>query len=350
MAVGQSALEGVGRLSGFWQDRRVLVTGATGLVGSWLAKALVEQGTYLVALVRDWDPQSELVRSGAIHETHVVNGMLEDYAAIERAINEHEIETVFHLGAQTIVGTALRSPFPTFEANIRGTYNMLEACRVHSDLVKRIVIASSDKAYGDTDLLPYTEEMPPLGRHPYDVSKSCADLLARAYHETYKLPVAVTRCGNIYGGGDLNWSRIVPGTIRSLHLGERPIIRSDGKFVRDYLYVQDAVQAYLRTAEALDRPEIQGQAFNFAPDQPRTVIEVVEALCRLKGREDLPPVIQNLVKAEIRDQYLSSEKARRLLGWSAAYSFEQGLSETLEWYQRFLNPHPRLSTRPDENP
>jgi len=329
-----------GDVSEFWPNRRVLVTGATGLVGSWLVASLVAARAYVVALVRDYDPQSELVRSGSIRQVHVVNGVLEDYAALERAVNEHEIETVFHLGAQTIVGVALRSPFPTFEANIRGTYNLLEACRVHSNLVKQIVIASSDKAYGDTDILPYTEEMPPLGRHPYDVSKSCADLLARAYHQTYELPVAVTRCGNIYGGGDLNWSRIVPGTIRSLHLGERPIIRSDGKFVRDYLYVQDAVQAYLRTAEALDRPTVQGHAFNFAPDQPRTVIEVVETLCRLMGREDLPPVILNQVKAEIRDQYLSSEKARRVLGWSAAYSFEQGLSETVEWYRRFLNPLP----------
>jgi len=329
-----------GDVSEFWPNRRVLVTGATGLVGSWLVASLVATRAYVVALVRDYDPQSELVRSGSIRQVHVVNGVLEDYAALERAVNEHEIETVFHLGAQTIVGVALRSPFATFEANIRGTYNLLEACRVHSNLVKRIVIASSDKAYGDTDILPYIEEMPPLGRHPYDVSKSCADLLARAYHETYELPVAVTRCGNIYGGGDLNWSRIVPGTIRSLDLGERPIIRSDGKFLRDYLYVQDAVQAYLRTAEALDRPAVQGHAFNFAPDQPRTVIEVVETLCRLMGREDLPPVILNKVKAEIRDQYLSSEKARRLLGWSAAYSFEQGLSETVEWYRRFLNPRP----------
>jgi CDP-glucose 4,6-dehydratase len=268
----------------------------------------------------------------------VVNGALEDYAAVERAINEHEIETVFHLGAQTIVGTALRNPFPTFEANIRGTYNLLDACRVHPELVKRIVVASSDKAYGDTELLPYTEEMPPIGRHPYDVSKSCADLLARAYHETYRLPVAVTRCGNIYGGGDLNWSRIVPGTIRSLYQGDRPIIRSDGKFVRDYLYVQDAVQAYLRTAEELDQPVVRGEALNFAPDQPRTVIEVVETLCRLMKRDDLQPVILNQAKGEIRDQYLSSEKARRLLGWTCSYTFEQGLSETIDWYVRFFGP------------
>ena len=322
----------------FWSNRRALVTGATGLVGAWLVKALIAREAHVVAFIRDWDPQSELIRTGAVQQISVVNGALEDYAAVERAINEHEIETVFHLGAQTIVGTALRNPFPTFEANIRGTYNLLDACRVHPELVKRIVVASSDKAYGDTELLPYTEEMPPIGRHPYDVSKSCADLLARAYHETYRLPVAVTRCGNIYGGGDLNWSRIVPGTIRSLYQGDRPIIRSDGKFVRDYLYVQDAVQAYLRTAEELDQPVVRGEALNFAPDQPRTVIEVVETLCRLMKRDDLQPVILNQAKGEIRDQYLSSEKARRLLGWTCSYTFEQGLSETIDWYVRFFGP------------
>ena len=325
-------------MSQFWSNRRTLVTGATGLVGAWLVKALIERGAHVVAFIRDWDPQSELIRTGAVQQISVVSGALEDYAAVERAINEHEIETVFHLGAQTIVGTALRNPFPTFEANIRGTYNLLDACRVHPDLVKRIVVASSDKAYGDTELLPYTEDMPPMGRHPYDVSKSCADLLARAYHETYGLPVAVTRCGNIYGGGDLNWSRIVPGTIRSLYQGDRPIIRSDGKFVRDYLYVQDAVQAYLRAAEELDQPVVRGEALNFAPDQPRTVIEVVETLCRLMKRDDLQPVILNQAKGEIRDQYLSSEKARRLLGWTCSYTFEQGLSETIDWYVRFFGP------------
>ncbi len=325
-------------MSQFWSNRRTLVTGATGLVGAWLVKALIAREAHVVAFIRDWDPQSELIRSGAVQQISVVSGAFEDYAVVERAINEHEIETVFHLGAQTIVGTALRNPFPTFEANIRGTYNLLDACRVHPDLVKRIVVASSDKAYGDTDMLPYTEEMPPMGRHPYDVSKSCADLLARAYHETYGLPVAVTRCGNIYGGGDLNWSRIVPGTIRSLYQGDRPIIRSDGKFVRDYLYVQDAVQAYLRTAEELDQPVVRGEALNFAPDQPRTVIEVVETLCRLMKRDDLQPVILNQAKGEIRDQYLSSEKARRLLGWTCSYTFEQGLSETIDWYVRFFGP------------
>ena len=208
-----------------WQSHQVFVTGATGIVGSWLVKRLVQEGAYVVTLIRDWDPQSELIRTGDVNHTTVVNGALEDYPILERAINEHNIDTVFHLGAQTIVGSASRSPLPTFESNIRGTYNLLEACRVHGNLVKRIVVASSDKAYGEAVTLPYTEDMALNGRHPYDASKSCADLLASTYAHSYDLPVAIARCGNIYGGGDLNWSRIVPGTIRSLLRNQNPIDR-----------------------------------------------------------------------------------------------------------------------------
>ncbi|MFZ5816091.1 MAG: GDP-mannose 4,6-dehydratase [Bacillota bacterium] len=323
-------------MSAFWQEKRVLVTGATGLVGSWLVKALLERGAYVVGLVRDWDPQSELIRSGEIQRIAVVSGALEDYGAVERAINEHEIDTVFHLGAQTIVGTAYRSPLPTFEANIRGSYHLLEACRVHAKLIKRVIVASSDKAYGESAVLPYTEEMPPLGQHPYDVSKSCTDLLAQTYHHTYGLPVVVARCGNIYGGGDLNWSRIVPGTIRSLYQGQAPVLRSDGTFLRDYVYVKDAVAAYLTMAEALERQGVQGEAFNFGPEQPRSVLEIVNALRRLMGREDLEPVILNQARAEIRDQYLDSQKALRVLGWKPGYSLEEGLKETLAWYLAFF--------------
>ena len=222
-------------MSGFWQNRRVFVTGATGIVGSWLVKDLLAAGAYVVALVRDADPQSEFFRSGDFQSVAIVNGALEDFATLERAINEHEIDTVFHLGAQTIVGTAHRSPVPTFEANIRGSYFLLEACRLHQDRVRRVVIASSDKAYGDQPNLPYTEDTPLQGQHPYDVSKSCTDLIAQTYYHTYRLPVAIARCGNVYGGGDLNWSRIVPGTVRSLLQGMPPLIRSDGRYVRDYL-------------------------------------------------------------------------------------------------------------------
>lgn len=328
----------------FWQGKRVFVTGASGLVGSWLTRALVDLGAYTVVLIRDWDPQSELMRGGTIGRVSVVSGQLEDYATLERAINEHEIDTVFHLGAQTIVGTAYRNPLPTFEANVRGTYNLMEACRVHSGLVKRILVASSDKAYGDSDVLPYTEDMPPLGQHPYDVSKSCTDLISQTYFHTYGLPVVIARCGNIYGGGDLNWSRIIPGTIRSLKEGRAPIVRSDGTLTRDYVYVQDAVKAYLLMAEHAERPDVRGEIFNFGPDQPRNVLEVIGAVTAAVGRTDLQPVILNQARAEIQDQYLNSAKAERVLGWTPAYSFEQGMEETVAWYLNFLEDrHAELS-------
>lgn len=320
-----------------WTERPVFVTGATGIVGSWLVKRLLERGAHVVTLVRDWDPQTELVRSGDIGRTSVVNGALEDYATLERALNEHEIDTVFHLGAQPIVATALRSPLPTFEANIRGTYNLLEACRVHRGLVNRVVVASSDKAYGDGPSLPYTEDMPANGRHPYDVSKSCTDLLAMSYAQTYELPVTVARCGNIYGGGDLNWSRIVPGTIRSLWLGQRPHIRSDGRFTRDYIYVQDVVDAYLALAERCRDEGVRGEAFNFSPETRLDVLEITRAIQRLMDRTDLDPVILDQARSEIRDQYLDSSKARQRLGWSARYTLDSGLSETIEWYKEFLS-------------
>ncbi len=319
-----------------WTARRVFVTGATGIVGSWLVKRLLGEGAYVVALVRDWDPQSELIRSGDVARTSVVSGRLEDYGAIERAINEHEIDTVFHLGAQPIVTTALRSPLPTFEANIRGSYHLLEACRVHRSLVSRVVVASSDKAYGDGPSLPYTEDMPANGRHPYDVSKSCTDLLAMTYAHTYELPVTVARCGNIYGGGDLNWSRIVPGTIRSLWRGERPIVRSNGLFTRDYIFVEDVVDAYLMLAEQTDAVGVRGQAFNFSPESRVTVLEILRAVQRVMGREDLEPVILDQARAEIRDQYLDSTKARTRLGWTARHSLDTGLAKTVGWYRPFL--------------
>lgn len=323
-------------MSGFWHERRVFVTGATGLVGSWLVRALVDLGAHVTALIRDWDPQSELIRSGIVERTSVVSGAVEDYATIERALVEHEIDTVFHLAAQTIVGAARRSPLATFEANIRGAYNVLEACRRQWDQIARVIVASSDKAYGSSDQLPYTESMPPRGRYPYDVSKSCADLIARSYYETYGLPVAVARCGNIYGGGDLNWSRVVPGTIRSLHFGERPVLRSDGASTRDYVYVEDAVAAYLRLAEMLDKADVRGEAFNFGPSEPRTVCDVVGALLRLMCREDLTPDIRNAASGEIRHQYLSAEKAHRTLGWQPRYSLDSGLERSVSWYREFF--------------
>jgi CDP-glucose 4,6-dehydratase len=323
-----------------WARRRVFVTGASGIVGSWLVKRLLREGAYVVALIHDWDPQTELIRSGDIAQVNVVNGELEHYATIERAINEHEVDTVFHLAAQPIVSTALRNPLPTFETNIRGSYHVLEACRVHRGLVKQVVVASSDKAYGDAETLPYTEDMPLHGRHPYDVSKSCTDLIALSYAHTYKLPVAVARCGNIYGGGDLNWSRIVPGTIRSVLQNERPILRSNGLYTRDYIYVDDVVSAYLATADGLAREEIFGQAFNFSPESRVTVLEITRLVLKLMQRDDLEPVILDQVTAEIKDQYLDASKARRLLQWTPRFTLEQGLAETIDWYRAFLGQRP----------
>jgi len=320
-----------------WGKRRVFVTGATGIVGSSLVKRLLQEGAYVVALVRDWDPQSEVVRSGDVLQTSVVNGRLEDYATLERAINEHEVDTVFHLGAQPIVTTALRNPLPTFESNVRGTYNLLDACRVHKALVKSVVIASSDKAYGDAPSLPYTEDMPVNGRHPYDVSKSCTDLISMSYAHTYDMPVTLARCGNIYGGGDLNWSRIVPGTIRSLWSGERPIIRSNGRFTRDYIYVDDVVTGYLRLGERAQDANVRGEAFNFSPETRIPVLEITRIIQRLMARPDLEPLILDQARAEILDQYLDSSKARRVLGWTPEYSLEDGLRRTIAWYEKHLD-------------
>jgi CDP-glucose 4,6-dehydratase len=320
---------------GFWLDRPTFVTGATGLVGGWLVRRLLEAGADVVCLVRDWVPQSELTQSGLIERVKVVRGDVREQATLERALGEYEIDTVIHLAAQTIVGIANRNPVSTFEANVAGTWALLEACR-RSPLVKQIVVASSDKAYGEHEVLPYSEEAPLVGRHPYDVSKSCADLIAQSYAQTYGLPVAVTRCGNFYGGGDLNWNRIVPGTVRSVLRGQRPVIRSDGQFVRDYFYVEDGAAANMTLAEALARnPELRGEAFNFSNEIQVTVLELVERLLKLMG-SDLEPDIRNEASNEIRHQYLSAAKARRVLGWEPLFTLEEGLRRTVEWYINFL--------------
>lgn len=329
-------MEDLVRNTHFWRDRRVLVTGATGIVGSWLIRSLLASDARVVALIRDADPQSELFRSGLIREVSVVNGALEDFCTVERALNEYEVDTVFHLGAQTIVGTARRFPLATFEANIRGTYNLLEAVRLHADIVQRIVIASSDKAYGEQAHLPYLEKMPLAGRHPYDVSKTCADLLAQSYYHTFNLPIALTRCGNIYGGGDLNWSRIVPGTIRSLLQGESPIIRSDGKFVRDYIYVKDVTCALMRLAERLENPRVRGQAFNLSTESPVNVLQIVRVIQEIMDCEEIELRILNRAEGEIRNQHLSAEKARNILGWNPGFKMTEALTETVSWYRDFL--------------
>lgn len=264
-----------------------------------------------------------------------MRGALEDFALLNRALAEYEVETVFHLAAQAIVGVANRNPLSTFESNIRGTWHVLEACRQNPS-VRRVVLASSDKAYGDQKQLPYDEQTPLQGAHPYDVSKSCADLIAGAYHNTYGLPVGVTRCGNLFGGGDLNFNRIVPGTIRSALSNERPIIRSDGSPLRDYIYVKDAVEAYLLLARALEDPKLHGQAFNFGTARPYSVLDLTCKILSLMDRADLAPVVLNEARGEILHQYLSSSKARKLLGWEPVASLDGGLLETIGWYRAFF--------------
>ena len=321
--------------SDMWQRRRVFVTGGTGLVGAWLTRWLVEAGADVVALVRDGLPGSNFYRFGLDTRVVTVRGNLEDYSLIERILNEYEVEVVFHLGAQTIVGIANHNPLSTFSANIQGTWNVLEAAR-HARHVKAVVLASSDKAYGTHEVLPYTEDAPLIGRHPYDVSKSCADLIGQAYWVTYKLPVAITRCGNFYGGGDLNFNRIVPGTIRSLIDGQRPIIRSDGTLIRDYFYVKDGVGAYVATAEKLLSGQGEGEVYNFSNEIQVNVRELVDIIRQAAGTMHLEPVILNDAPNEIPHQYLSAAKARRQLGWAPAYTLEQGMAETIAWYREYF--------------
>lgn len=318
-----------------WQDRTTFVTGATGLLGGWLVPRLLDLGADVVCLVRDWVPQCELVRRQAIERVKVVRGDVRDQALLERVLGEYEIDTIFHLAAQTIVGIANRNSISTFKTNIGGTWALLESCR-RSPKVRQIVLASSDKAYGTQEKLPYDEDMPLQGRHPYDASKSCADLIAQAYATTYGLPLAITRCGNFYGGGDLNWNRIVPGTIRSVLRGQPPVIRSDGNYIRDYIYVEDAAAAYILLAERLaENHNLYGQAFNFSNEVQITVLQLVEKILALMG-SNLKPDIRNEASNEIRAQYLSAAKARRVLGWSPLFTLEEGLRRTIEWYQNFL--------------
>lgn len=322
----------------FWRDRPTFVTGGTGLVGSWLVRRLVGLGADVVCLVRDWIPESELIRGGdqaLARKVRIVRGDICDQALMERVVGEHEIDTVIHLAAQTIVGIANRNPVSTFQANIQGTWSVLEACR-RSPRVKQVVVASSDKAYGSCDNLPYDESTPLDGIHPYDVSKSCSDLIARSYAKSFGVPVAITRCGNFYGGGDLNWNRIVPGTIRAILRGEQPVIRSDGKFVRDYFYVEDGALAYTRLAEELAKnPKVIGEAYNFSNEIQVDVLTLVHKIAEAMGTK-VEPIVRNEASNEIRHQYLSAQKARDWFNWAPAFELEQGLKNTVAWYKNYF--------------
>jgi len=320
----------------FWLRRKVFVTGASGLLGAHLVAKLIEKGAEPVVLLRDWTPGSDLLASGRLDACTVVRGELEDSSLLLRALNEHEIDSVFHLGAQTIVGTARRSPLSTFEANIRGTWNLLEACRLLGDAVERVVVASSDKAYGEQEQLPYTETTPLEGRFPYDVSKSCADLIATSYGKTYGVPVAITRCGNLFGGGDLNFNRLVPGTILAALEGRGVEIRSDGLAVRDYFYVEDAADAYLTLAEAMPLAGAAGDAFNFGNERPLSVLDMVKTVLDVMGRSELEPRILDVAQSEIRRQYLDCTKARDVLGWKPHFGMEEGLRRTIAWYENWF--------------
>jgi CDP-glucose 4,6-dehydratase len=320
----------------FWNNRNVFVTGASGLLGSSMVDKLLSQGANVTCLVRDWVHGSKLLESDNLMRCNIVHGELTDYDLLLRGLNEYEINTVFHLGAQTIVGTASRSPLSTFEANIRGTWNLLEACRQLPTLVERVLVASSDKAYGSHANLPYTEDTPLVGRFPYDVSKSCTDLISMSYFHTYNTPIAVTRCGNLFGPGDLNFNRLIPGTIKSAFNDESPVIRSDGLFIRDYFYVEDAVNAYLTLAEHLLDDGVVGQDFNFGTETPLSVVELVNRILKSMDKNELVPEILNQASHEIREQYLDCSKAKTLLNWQSTHTFDEGIKDTISWYTGFL--------------
>lgn len=319
----------------FWRGRRVFITGCTGFLGSWLTAALVERGADITALVRHQSPPPQSGQGGIFEQIHVVRGDLCDQSFLRHTLESQEIDTIFHLAGQTIVGEANKAPVITFEINIRGTWLLLEAARL-TQTVSRVIVASSEKAYGDRGPLPFDEEHALRGRHPYDVSKSCADLLAQCYAHSYNLPVAITRCSNLYGGGDLNWNRLLPGTIRSVLRGEAPVIRSDGTFRRDYLYVADAVRGYLTLAEQIHHSAVCGQPFNFGIGEPASALEVVETIIHISDYPHLRPIILNEVKNEIQDEYLSPRKAQQVLGWRPHYTLTSGLAETMAWYKRYF--------------
>ncbi len=324
-------------VSDYFDRKKVLVSGASGFLGSWLVKELLAMKAEPTCLVRDRFSSSMFYRDGLYRNVTVAHADLTDYRSVERIVGEYEPEAVIHLGAQAIVGVANASPLGTFDTNIRGTWNLLEACRMHDRTVKSIVVASSDKAYGSQPVLPYSEDMPLRGQNPYDVSKSCADLLSQSYGHTYGLPVAISRCGNFYGGGDLNFSRIVPSTIRSAFHGEPPVIRSDGSFIRDYVYVEDAVSAYALLAEKTEEKGFRGEAFNFSTEERLSVLRIVEKILSLMGKDGLRPVIKNQAANEIKEQHLNSAKARDVLGWKSQWPFEKGLKETIAWYGEYLS-------------
>lgn len=321
-------------MNSFWNNRTAFVTGATGFVGANIVKLLLEQGAKVICLQRDAVRPSSLDVLSLRDKVTVINGDLEDFPLMQRILNEYEIDAVFHLAAQALVGAANRSPLSTFETNIRGTYLLLEACRL-SETVKRVVVASSDKAYGSHDSLPYHEDFPLQGRFPYDVSKTCTDLISQSFAHSYDLPVTISRSANIYGLGDLNLSRIIPGTIISIMKNEHPIIRSDGTPIREFIHVNDVAEGYLLLAEKIE--ETKGEAFNFGTNEPVQMLDLVEKIVKLMGKEnELPPriMLKTKIEREIDAQYLSGNKMFKRLGWQPKIDLENGLKNTIDWYQQ----------------
>lgn len=317
----------------FWESKKILITGGTGILGSELTAQLLGTTAELVLIVRDNVAKSRVFLEKMNKKVNIVSGDITDFSLVERTIGEYEIDTVFHLAAQTIVRIGNVSPLSTFNTNILGTCNVLEACRLHNKRVTSIIVASSDKAYGECTQMPYNESTPLLGRHPYDVSKSCADLISQSFWHTYKLPVVVTRCGNLFGPGDLNFNRIIPGTIRSVLLGEAPVIRSDGDYVRNYFYIKDAVDAYITLSENM--PLSMGNAFNIGTAERYTVLEIVKNIIRVM-KSDLKPIVLNEVSNEIREQYLDVSRIKDILGWKAKSKFDNAILETVDWYKKYV--------------
>tara|TARA_Y100000310_G_scaffold262419_1_gene272079 strand:- start:3741 stop:4715 length:975 start_codon:yes stop_codon:yes gene_type:complete len=318
-----------------WKNTNVLVTGADGFIGSHIAKALVEKGARVVTIARDIKKTNNMDILDLKDKIDIVRGDIINLEDCERAINEYDIEFCFHIAAQAIVGPANRSPLSTFGSNIKGTWNILETCRT-SKTIKGIIIASSDKAYGQQKKLPYTEDSPLNGYFPYDASKACAEIIARSYFMTYNLPLAITRNANTYGPADMNMSRIIPDVITRLVKDEQPIIRSDGNPERDYLYIKDSVNAYLILAENLHRKEVVGQAFNFGTGKPISVLDLYKKMIKIVGK-DVKPKILGQAKNEIDRQYLDSSKAKKVLGWEPEYDIDSGLKETIEWYKKYFS-------------
>lgn len=311
----------------------MLITGASGLLGSEMVSQLLNKGANVVTIVRDTVPKSRFFLENLNSKVTITRGDIEDYSFVERVMAEYEINTVFHLAAQPIVKIANSSPLGTFNANIKGTWNVLEAARNHMSTVKSVVVASSDKAYGTSPILPYDESVPLRGQHPYDVSKSCVDLLSQSYWYTYKLPVNITRCGNFYGPGDLNYNRIIPGTILSVINNERPIIRSDGSYIRNYFYIKDAADGYITISE--NRDSVLGEAFNLGSEERYSVLEITNLVLKVMGSK-LAPVVRNEVSNEIKEQYLSIKKVKETLNWKPKYKTEDALLETVSWYKKYV--------------